>query len=104
VVRVVAKVTVALGVSTFVPKDQFLAPKKSQLSLIRNAFPNAFQAYDEGSIPFTRSINAVKGLAAKNRNDIKGQYGSGVTSGVTNDRFVGQVAGRQCGGERFDAR
>jgi hypothetical protein len=32
-------------VSTFVPNGQFLARKKSQLSLIQNAFPNAFQGF-----------------------------------------------------------
>ena len=30
-------------------------PKKYQLILICNEFPTPFQAYDEGSIPFTRS-------------------------------------------------
>jgi hypothetical protein len=52
------------GVSTFVPKRQFSGRKKSQLPLIRNGFPDAFQAYDEGSIPFTRS-NAFNHLALR---------------------------------------
>jgi hypothetical protein len=43
------KSDLAEGVSTFVPKGQYLAQKKSQLSLIQNAFANAFQAYDEGA-------------------------------------------------------
>jgi hypothetical protein len=34
---------------------QFLALKKYQLALKNLAFPIAFQADDEGSIPFTRS-------------------------------------------------
>jgi hypothetical protein len=42
-------------VPTFPQKGQFQASKKSQLALIKNDFAPAFQAYDEGSIPFTRS-------------------------------------------------
>jgi len=40
---------------------QFLALKKYQLPLILLRFPIAFQAEDEGSIPFTRS-NLFKDL------------------------------------------
>jgi hypothetical protein len=53
-------------VSTLVPNSQFLARKKSQLWLIQKAFPNAFQAYDEGSIPFTRSNFSRLGRAFQN--------------------------------------
>jgi hypothetical protein len=42
-------------VSTFVPKRPFLDREKSQHALFHNNFLGAFQAYDEGSIPFTRS-------------------------------------------------
>jgi len=42
-------------VSTFAPNGPFLACEKSQLALFCKGFPEAFQAYDEGSIPFTRS-------------------------------------------------
>ena len=65
--RILKPTTAALSsetpqqVSTLVPKSSFLTLKKSQPSLIENAFPYAFQAYDEGSIPFTRS-NAFKYL------------------------------------------
>jgi hypothetical protein len=50
-------------VSTFVPKGQFLARKKSQLSLIGNAFLNAFQAYDEGLIPERSCVPIESALA-----------------------------------------
>jgi hypothetical protein len=53
-------------VSTFVPNGQFLGREKSQLALFRKAFPVAFQAYDEGSIPFTRS-NLFNDLAHGHR-------------------------------------
>jgi hypothetical protein len=43
------------AVTTFDQKDPFSSVKKSQVSLLQKTFPSAFQAYDEGSIPFTRS-------------------------------------------------
>jgi hypothetical protein len=45
----------ARAVSTFAPIGPFLEREKSQLALVCNDFLAAFQAYDEGSIPFTRS-------------------------------------------------
>jgi len=42
-------------VSTLRRNEQFSVAKKYQLVLICNVFLKAFQAYDEGSIPFTRS-------------------------------------------------
>jgi hypothetical protein len=42
-------------------KNPFLAPKKLKQPLISLAFSEAFQADDEGSIPFTRS-NDFNGL------------------------------------------
>jgi hypothetical protein len=48
----------------FYAKGQFQASKKSQLALIKNDFAPAFQAYDEGSIPFTRS-NLFNYLASR---------------------------------------
>jgi hypothetical protein len=42
-------------VSTFRCNGRLLNTKKYQLVLIRRFFSKAFQAYDEGSIPFTRS-------------------------------------------------
>ena len=50
----------------FAVKGQFLNAKKYQLALIRRVFLTAFQAYDEGSIPFTRS-KPSKHLAATSR-------------------------------------
>jgi hypothetical protein len=41
--------------STFDGKGEFSVLKKSQARLLQKTFPSAFQAYDEGSIPFTRS-------------------------------------------------
>jgi hypothetical protein len=42
-------------VSTLVPKSAFWVLKKYKPALIYKDFPTAFQAYDEGSIPFTRA-------------------------------------------------
>jgi hypothetical protein len=44
---------------------QFLALKKYQLALNYLTFPIAFQADDDGSIPFTRSnvLNDLEGVA-----------------------------------------
>jgi hypothetical protein len=41
--------------STFGPKSQFCALEQCQSPLILLGLPTAFQADDEGSIPFTRS-------------------------------------------------
>ena len=47
------------AVSTFALNERFWTRKKSQIGLVQNDFAQAFQAYDEGSIPFTRS-NDIK--------------------------------------------
>jgi hypothetical protein len=53
-------------VSTFAPIGPFLAREKSQLALFCKAFLGAFQAYDEGSIPFTRSnLRALRASVGK---------------------------------------
>lgn len=48
------------SMSTFGPKSGFHACEKSQLPLILLGFLAAFQADDDGSIPFTRSNTYAK--------------------------------------------
>jgi hypothetical protein len=72
-------------VSTFAPNGPFLAREKSQLALVCNDFLEAFQAYDEGSIPFTRSNLRALG-ASVGKPSVRGLNRSGLVTDFSDGR------------------